>query len=78
MNAQNEKGLTFNDLEALPAAKLGEGFVVPPASHIRMTPLPFEAFAKSSRNSVFSSTGLQGTDIDLMIDRSQAQEGTAL
>lgn len=54
-------GRTFNDLEALPAAKLGDGFVVPPASHIRMTPFPFEARERSSRNSVFSSTGLQCT-----------------
>lgn len=51
--------LTLRDLEALPAAKFGDGLVVPPASHMRMTPLPLEAFLISSRNSVFSSTGLQ-------------------
>lgn len=74
--AQNDtfNDLTFNDLEALPAAKLGEGFVVPPASHIRTTPLPFDAFARSSRNSVFSSTGLQGLGADLRIDRSLCNE----
>lgn len=55
----NKRRLTFKDREALPLAKLGLGFIVPPASHMTMTPLPSAAFSRSVRKSTFSSTGLQ-------------------